>query len=159
MELVNSHLIKLLKEFKDIFAWAYRDLNGIPLEIVQHQIKLDLSIPPIHQARYQLNPNFVAIIKQDINKLFVARFIEPVEEATWLSLIAVVPKKNGKFIICVDFRKLNVATEKNPYMLPFTDEVITIVVGHEVYTFLNGFARYHQIFHNIKRPLQNLFCY
>jgi hypothetical protein len=111
---VNYQLIELLKEFKDIFAWTYNDLNGIPLEIVQHQIKLDASIPPIHQARYQLNPKFVAIIKQDINKLFVARFIEHVEEATWLSPIVVLPKKNGKFIICVDFRKLNVATKKDP---------------------------------------------
>jgi hypothetical protein len=31
-------------------------------------------------------------------------------------------------------------------MLPFTDEVINIVVGHEVYTNLDGFSRYHQIF-------------
>jgi hypothetical protein len=30
-----------------------------------------------------------------------------------------VPKKNGKLRICVDFRKLNTATKKNPY--PFAD--------------------------------------
>jgi len=59
--------------------------------------------------------------------------------------IVVVLKKNGKFKICVDFRKLNAATKKDPYLLPFTDEVINIAVGHEVYTFLNGFSRYHQI--------------
>jgi hypothetical protein len=47
-----------------------------------------------------------------LTKLFVARFFEHVEEATWLSPIGVVLKKNGKFIICVDFRKLNVATKK-----------------------------------------------
>jgi hypothetical protein len=47
-------------------------------------------------------------------------------------------KKNGKFISCVDFRKLHIAMKKDPYMLPFTNEVITIVVGHEVYTFLYG---------------------
>jgi hypothetical protein len=34
-----------------------------------------------------------------------------------------VPKKNGKFIICVDFKKLNITTKKDPYLLPFTDEV------------------------------------
>jgi hypothetical protein len=39
----------------------------------------------------------------------------------------VVPKKNGKFGICVDFRKLNVATQKYPYPLPFTNEVLNIV--------------------------------
>jgi len=45
----------------------------------------------------------------------------------------------------VDFRKLNAVTKKDPYLLPFTDEVINIVAGHEVYTFLDGFSRYHQI--------------
>jgi hypothetical protein len=56
-----------------------------------------------------------------------------------------VLKKNGKLKICLDFRKLNVVIKKDPYPLPFIDEVINIVVGHEVYTFLNGFSRYHQI--------------
>jgi hypothetical protein len=84
-----------------------------------------------------LNPNYVVIIKQDINKLLVASFIKSVEEATWLSLIMVIPKKNEKLRICVDFIKLNVTTKKDPYPLPFTDEVINTVVGHEVYTFLD----------------------
>jgi hypothetical protein len=56
-----------------------------------------------------------------------------------------VPKKNGKLRICVDFKKLNVATKKDPYLLSFTDEVINTIAGHEVYTFLNGFSRYHHI--------------
>jgi len=30
-------------------------------------------------------------------------------------------------------------------LLPFIDEVINIIVGHEVYTFLDGFCKYHQI--------------
>jgi hypothetical protein len=54
-----------------------------------------------------------------------------------------VPKKNGKLLICVDFIKLNAATKKDPYMLPFTNEVINIVARHEVYTLLDGSSRYH----------------
>jgi hypothetical protein len=104
---------------------------------------LDKSITPTHQARYQLNPNYVAIVKHDIDKLLAASFIKPIEKVIWLSPIVVMPKKNGKLRIYVDFRKLNVATKKDPYMLPFTDEVINIVAGHEVYTFLDGFFRYH----------------
>ncbi len=41
--------------------------------------------------------------------------------------------------------KLNAATKKDPWPLPFMDEVINSVVGHEVYTFLDGFLGYHQI--------------
>jgi len=101
----------LFKEFKDVFPWTYKDLKNIPLELAQHKIKLDTSIPPTHQARYILNPNYVAIVKHDINKLLVVGFIQPVKETTWLSPIVVVPKKNGKLRFCVDLRKLNKATK------------------------------------------------
>jgi len=70
-------------------------LKGIPPDVTQHRIELDTSIPPAHQTRYWLNPNYAAIIKHDIDKLLAACFIKPIEEATWLSLMVVVPKKMG----------------------------------------------------------------
>jgi hypothetical protein len=45
----------------------------------------------------------------------------------------------------MDFRKLNATTKKDPYPLPFIEEVLNMVVGHEVYSFLDGFSSYHQI--------------
>ncbi len=53
----------LLKEFKDVFAWTYKDLKGIPLELTQHIIELNTTIPLAHQARYILNLNYAIIIK------------------------------------------------------------------------------------------------
>jgi hypothetical protein len=76
---------------------------------------LDTIVPHVHQTRYWLNPNYVAIVKQDINKLLAAGFIKSVEETTWLSPIVVIPKKNGKLKICVNFKKFNVVTKKDPY--------------------------------------------
>ncbi len=67
---------------------------------------MDTSIPPTHQTRYWLNPNYAIIVKQDIDKLLVTGFIKHVEDVTWLSPIVVVPKKNGKLNICVDLKKV-----------------------------------------------------
>jgi hypothetical protein len=78
-----------------------------------------------------LNPNYVATAKQNIDKLLTTRFIQPVEEATWLSPIVVVPKKNGKLKYCVNFKKLNKATKKILYLLPFSNEVLNIVTWYE----------------------------
>jgi hypothetical protein len=75
--------------------------------------------------------------------LLVVGFIQLVEEARWLSPIMVVPKRNGKLKICVDFRKLNKATKKNPYLLPFSNEVLNIVARYEAYSFLDGYLGYH----------------
>jgi hypothetical protein len=62
-----------------------------------------------------------------------------------LSSIIVVLKKYGKLKICIDFRKLNAATKKDPYPLLFTFEVLNIVVGYVAYYFLDGYSGYHQI--------------
>jgi hypothetical protein len=64
---------------------------------------LDITIPLAHQAKYRLNPNYATTVKQDIDKLLTVGFIEYVEEATWLSPIVLVPKKNGKLKIYIDF--------------------------------------------------------
>jgi hypothetical protein len=57
----------------------------------------------------------------------------------------------------IDFRKLNVTTKKDPYPLPFTYEVLNIVVRYEAYSFLDGYSRYHQIFKALKDRYKTTF--
>jgi hypothetical protein len=54
-----------------------------------------------------------------------------------------VSKKNGKFKICVDFKKLNIAIKNDPYPLPFPNGILNIVTSHDVYSFLDGYYGYH----------------
>jgi uncharacterized protein YcgL (UPF0745 family) len=77
---------QLLKEFKYVYAWTCKDLKRIPLELAQHKIELNIVILLAHQARYKLNPNYVTMVKQDIDKFLPIRFIESIEEATWYHL-------------------------------------------------------------------------
>jgi putative transposase len=63
-----------------------------------------------------------------------------------VSPIVVVPKKNGKFRICINFRKLNVTTKKDPYPLPVTYEVLNTLAWYEAYSFLDGYSKYHKKF-------------
>jgi hypothetical protein len=60
----------------DVFKWNY---IGIPPHIVEHKIELDTTIPPSHQAHYRMNPNYAMVVKQNIDKLLVVSFIEPME--------------------------------------------------------------------------------
>ncbi len=46
----------------------------------------------------------------------------------------------------MDFRKLDKATQKNPYLLPFFYEVLNTIAGYEAYSFSDGYSCYHQIF-------------
>ena len=135
----------VLEEYRDVFEFSYEDLWGISEHIATHRIELDTAISPSHQARYRMNPNYAKAIKEDLEKLLKADFIELVDQATWLSPIVVVPKKNGKLRICVDFRRLNAATKKDPYPLPFTNEVLDTVIGYVAYSFIDCFLGYHQV--------------
>ena len=74
-----------------------------------------------------MNPNYAARVKEEIDKLLKAGFIRPMKQATWLSSILVVPKKNGKIRMFVDYRKLNIVTMTNVFHFPFTDNVLDTV--------------------------------
>ncbi|MCO5575355.1 hypothetical protein L7F22_029155 [Adiantum nelumboides] len=57
----------------------------------------------------------------------------------------VTPKKNGKWRVCVDYRPLNEATKRDHFPLPFQDEILNEVAGHEKYTVCDGYSGYFQI--------------
>jgi hypothetical protein len=82
-----------------------------------------------------MNPTYVVVVKQDLDKLITTGFITLVEESTWLSPIVVLPKKNEKFQRYMDFQNLNVTIKKNPIPLLFTKRVLDMVAGHEIYFF------------------------
>jgi hypothetical protein len=85
------------------------------------------------------------LVKEEIEKLLKIGFIYPVPYSEWVSPIVIVPKKNEKIRICQDFRKLNNATKKDYFPLPFIDAILDVVVGHICYSFLDGFSGYNQI--------------
>ena len=75
----------------------------------------------------------------------------------------VVPRKGGMTVIkndqdelistrivtewrmCIDYRKLNNATRKDHYPLPFMDQILERLVGQSYYCFLDGYSGYNQI--------------
>ena len=67
------------------------------------------------------------------------------EDLEWVSPRMVVPKKNGKWRICADFKPLNATTKGSHFPLPFQDEILNEVAGYERYTVCNGYSRYFQI--------------
>ena len=98
-------MVELLMSFRDVFAWSYEDMRGFDPQLYQHQIHLSTDAKPVAQCHYRMNPNYAmkVNVKEKINKLLKVSFIRPVKQATWLSPIVVVPKKNGKIRVCVEY--------------------------------------------------------
>ena len=81
----------------------------------------------------------------EVKKLTRASFIYPMEDSEWVSPVVVTPKKNSKWRICVDYKPLNAATKRDHFPLPFQDEILNNLAGHERYTMCDGYSSYFQI--------------
>jgi predicted acetyltransferase len=47
--------------------------------------------------------------------------------------------------MCIDYQKLNKATRKDHFPLPFIDEMLERLAKHSFFHFLHGYSGYHQI--------------
>jgi hypothetical protein len=92
-----------------------------------------------------MNPNYTSKVHEDLDLLLDVGFIILVGLMKWLSPIVIMPKKNGKLHICVDYMQLNSLTKKDQYLFPFIDEVLDSVTSKELYSFLDGFSSYNQV--------------
>ena len=89
--------------------------------------------------------NHHQIIQTKVYNLLRAGFIREVKYLEWLANVVVVPKKGGKWRVCVDYTDLNGACLKDRFPLPRIDQIVDASAGHEILSFLDAFSRYHQI--------------
>ena len=63
----------------------------------------------------------------------------------WSSPILMVPKKDGTFRFCVDFRALNELTMKDPFLFPRIDETLESLGGARYFSALDLASGYWQV--------------
>ena len=119
-------------------------MKGIPPHTCKHKIEIGPDAEPIKQSKYRMNPTYAAQVKEEIDKLVKTIFIYPMNRSEWLSPIVIVLKKNGKLRVCVDCHKLNAMTKLDPFLLWFTDSILEIVAGYDIYSLMDGFMDYNQ---------------
>ena len=103
------------------------------------------------------------VVRKEVLKWLNAGFIYAISDSSWVSPVHVVPKKGGFTVIrnekneliptrtvigwrvCIDYRKLNTATRKDHFPLPFIDQMLDRLAGHPHFCFLDGYSGYNQI--------------
>nr|GEU75216.1 DNA-directed DNA polymerase [Tanacetum cinerariifolium] len=121
----KSALIKVLKSHKLATAWKLYDIQGINPEFCTHTILMEEDykpavpwVSPVHSVPKK---GGFTVVENEENELIPTRLV-----TGWR--------------VCVDYRKLNEATRKDHFLLPFMDQMLERLAGNEFYCFLDGFS-------------------
>ncbi|GJR85618.1 reverse transcriptase domain-containing protein [Tanacetum coccineum] len=126
----KNRLISILKKHKQAFAWKITDIPGICPTLCKHKIQLLDDKKQVVQKQRRLNPNMQEVVPKKGG-------------------ITVVTNKNDELVpiriitgwrVCIDYRKLNEATAKDHFPLPFMDEMLERLAGNKYFCFLDGFS-------------------
>ncbi|KAJ9541422.1 hypothetical protein OSB04_027928 [Centaurea solstitialis] len=156
----TEKLIAVLKKHKKALAWKISDIPGISPSFCTHKILMEDNFKPCVQKQRRLDPKMQEVVKEEVIKLLDTGIIYPISDSPWVSPVQVVPKKGGLTVVtndnnelvstrtvtgwrvCIDYRKLNDATRKDHFPLPFIDQMLERLAGNEYYCFLDGFVGY-----------------
>nr|GEU44091.1 reverse transcriptase domain-containing protein [Tanacetum cinerariifolium] len=159
----KTALITVLKSHKRAITWKISDIKGINPKFCTHKILMEEDFEPTVQHQRRVNPKIHDVIKQEVIKLLEAGVIYPISDSLWVNPMHCVPKKGGFTVVenedneliptrlvtgwrvCIDYRKLNEATRKDHFPLPFMDQMLERLPGNQYYCFLDGFSGYFQI--------------
>ena len=159
----ENKLLEILRTHKTAIGWTIANIKEMNPLICTHRIPLEEDVKPSRQTHRRMNPAMKEVVKKEVLKLLDIGVIYPIADRKWVSPTQVVPKKSGVTVVanehneliptqvttglrvCIDYRKLNASTRKDHFPLPFVDQMLERVAGHEFYCFLDGYSRYNQI--------------
>eukprot|EP00833_Pecoramyces_ruminatium_P007356 jgi/Orpsp1_1/1181388/evm.model.c7180000077042.1 len=132
----------LLNKYNDVITVSSDDLE--PSKLLPHHINLEENVKPIKQKPYKISQVQSTALKEELQKLIDKNLIEP-SHSPWSSPVVLVQKKNGKWRLCIDFRKLNNVTVKDAYALPKIREIFDALKDAKIFSTIDLFSGYHQI--------------
>ncbi|KAL4272977.1 hypothetical protein GQ457_13G016720 [Hibiscus cannabinus] len=159
----EKQLINMLARHKKAIGWTIADIKGISQAICSHKFLLEEGHNNSIEAQGRLNPDMKQVVMKEIIKWLDAGIIFPISDSAWVSPVQCVPKKGGMTVVsnekneliptrtvtgwrvCMDYRKLNKATRKDHFPLPFIDQMLDCLAGKSFYCFLDGYSGYNQI--------------
>ena len=149
----KQSLIDVLGKYRRAIGWTMADIKGISPSICMHKILLEDCYSNSVEQQRRLNPIMKEVVKKEIIKWLDDGIIYSISDNSWVSPVQCVPKKGGitviankndeliptktvtRWRVCMDYRKLNKATRKDHFPLPFIDQMLDRLAGKQYYCF------------------------
>ena len=84
---------------------------------VSHKLNIISTTKLMRHKVRRFHPNHHQIIKTEVDNLLRVGFIREVKYLEWLANVVVVPKKGGKWRVCIDYTDLNEPCSKDSFPL------------------------------------------
>ena len=140
---VRGKLKELVDEFKDMFPDTLPKGRPPKRDIV-HEIRTEEGAKPPSRPPCRLGPAEQDEMEEQVKDLLAQGFIRP-SASPYGAPILFVPKKDGRWRMCIDYRALNKQTVRDQFPLPRIDSLLERLGQAKVFTKLDLASGYHQI--------------
>ena len=90
-----------------------------------------------------MHPKIEPMIQNEVKKLLDAKIIFRVRHLEWVENLVLIRNKSGEIRLCVEFKNLNHALDKDNYPVPPMEKILQMVSRSELFSLLDGFSGYN----------------
>jgi hypothetical protein len=137
----RERTVALLNRYLRCFAASPHEFGRS--NVVKHVIDTGNHLP-VHQTSYASAWRERELINDQIQTMMRDNVIVPSNSA-WAAPVVLVRKKDGEWLFCVDYRRLNAVTTKDVYPLPRIDDALSRMEGSRYFSILDMQVGYWQV--------------
>ncbi|GBG59307.1 hypothetical protein CBR_g32320 [Chara braunii] len=133
-----------IQQVVDQYVDLMQEPFGLPNRPTKHHIELLPGAVPPKGRIYRMSPAELEELRKQLETLTSKGWIRP-STSEFGAPVLFVPKGNGEFRMCIDYRGLNKITRKSTEPLPRIDDLLDMMQGCTVFSKVDLKSGYHQI--------------
>ncbi|XP_072081003.1 uncharacterized protein [Arachis hypogaea] len=121
---LKGPLMEAVRANDKLFAWTPANMPGVDPEFMSYRLAVKPDAKPVAQRRRKMSQERANEVAKQTASLLEAGFVRELEYSTWLSIVVLINKVNGKWRMYIDYSDLNKACPKDSFPLPNIDALV-----------------------------------
>jgi hypothetical protein len=113
-------------------------MSGVSQEVAEHTLNIKPRSKPIKHGLRCFNQEKRWAMGEELSRLLAASFVKEVQLPDGIASPVLVPKKNEKWRICVEYTSVNKECLKDPFPLSRIDPVVDFTTVCKLLSFLDA---------------------